>query len=264
MVFHSIAMNFHKHMISRKKQRNYFRQRWDNVFSHFDRFAKRTDAEHIHQIRVELKKINALLFLHENISGKLPKKTKQHARMMFRQAGAVRDAQVSSQLVRSHPGVPRSFFTEQRLTVATEAKILVRDVSDATDDLLLANANTWKKFRPIHFKDLRREIRKLIKKIHDYLYPRIKINRLHDARKEIKRLIYIAGIIKPADIVRLKINPKHYKTLEELIGKWHDVDFTLELIDEYLPATSASVRKLNRRSKQHIRKIRQAYAAMIK
>lgn len=249
-------------MLSKKRQHDYLRTRWDNAMIHYDQFAKRTNAEAIHQLRVEIKKINALLFLHNEVYRPVSKKTIRPLRKLFKQAGVIRDAQVSAHLMRDQKSVPKLFFSEQRKIVAAEANKLREMMNKHADEIMLTNVATWQQLRPIHFRDIARVIRKLQKKITTYFRPRIKLKQLHDVRKEIKRLVYICSTLKASDLTRLRFNPDKYKKLEHLIGEWHDTQCAAELLSQHSTASGSAVRRLRRKSDSLIGEVRKAWSTI--
>lgn len=246
-------------MLKKEKQREYFRERWDSIIVHFDRFAKRTNANDLHKVRVELKKIRALLYLHDVVHGKTAKKLLHPVRDLYKQAGLVRDAQVSAQLVRKHKGIQLDFFTEQRKTVAREAKKLVREMNIHADDLILTNLKIWRRFRDIRTHDVRKMIKRLRKEIDRHFLPKMNLPELHETRKMIKRLVYIYGMLPSSMASRINLAHDEYKKLEQLIGNWHDSGFTIGLIEEYAPHTDGSVRLLRNKQKKLLGAIRKQF-----
>lgn len=249
-------------MLSKKRQHNYLRTRWDNAMIHYDNFAKRTNAEAIHQLRVEIKKINALIFLHDEVYRSIPFKIIKPLRKLFKQAGMIRDAQISAHLIRDQKDIPQGFFSEQRKIVATEANKLRDMMNKHADEIMLTNAGTWQQLKPIHFSDIARVIRKLQKKIATYFRPRIKLKQLHYVRKEIKRLAYISGMLNASDLTRLLINPEKYRKLEHLIGEWHDAKCAAYLLRRYAPTARPAINKLKRKSDVLIGEVKNAWKAI--
>lgn len=246
-------------MISKRRQQHYFREQWGNIMHHFDRFAKRTDAEHIHQLRVNLKKLRALEFLQDEVHGNIAKKLHRPVRKLFRQAGKIRDAQVSAHLLRESGIRSARFFTQQKQIVAKEAKKLVRLVDDIGNQLVARNLETWKRIQPISDRQYGKVLRRLEKKITYWFVPRLRVKDLHDSRKEIKRLVYLHELLPGRIRDKINVNTAQYKKLEDSIGKWHDSIYAAELIQKNLPREPAVQRRLRRTASSSLKKIRQEF-----
>lgn len=249
-------------MLSKKRQHEYLRTHWDHAMIHYDHFAKRTNAEAIHQLRVEIKKINALIFLHDEVYKPKSKKSTRPLRKLFKQAGVIRDAQVSAHLVRDQKSVPKLFFSNQSKLVATEANNLRDFINKHADEIMLSNVAAWRQLKPIAYRDIARVIRKQQKKIATYFRPRIKLKELHFVRKEIKRLVYISSMLKTSDHTRLPADVEKYRNLEQVIGEWHDAECAAELLRKHSPSSASAIRRLKRKSKVLIGDMRKAWRAI--
>lgn len=219
-------------MLSKRKQQNYFRERCDSMLAHFDHFARRTNADDLHGMRVELKKIKALLFLHNKTASR-EKANDKLLRKIFRRAGFVRDAQVSAHLVRNANNIPPSFFAERRRLVADEAKKLNKLVVSHAGKLNAIIAKNWKKFHAIPKSELRTIVNKLEKQIRKVFYPKLNVSALHGIRKKMKKVVYFSGLLKKKGNKLFTYDTQRIKYLAELIGKWHDTTLAAEVLGNH-------------------------------
>jgi CHAD domain-containing protein len=220
-------------MLTKKRQQQYFRQRWENIMHHFGQFAKRTNANDIHKLRVELKKIRALIVLRESVGIRFSAHAKKLVRALFKQAGKIRDAQVSAQLVKQMGAGSADFFLHQRNAVEKESKRFVKLVSKHTDELIETNAAAWRKLSAIPFSDVKKYVGKTMRTLKKAYRPRLKQADLHESRKLIKRLVYLDSLLKEKDRKLLKQNIELLRNLEEEVGKWHDAVVTGDLLKDF-------------------------------
>lgn len=233
-------------MLTKQKQRNYFEERWNNAFVFFAHFAKKTNEHDLHRMRVELKKIKALLKLHEKLGGKAaPESGMKALQKVFSQAGDIRNAQVSAQLLKHHHGGSAKFFTEQRKQVAHKAKKFVSETEHNMGKLTELKMSIWKNFRNIPSNDLTRSFNRQLKKAGACFSPRLKVKELHNARKLIKRIVYTYNALNKKTAEQLHLNTDYLHNLENQIGKWHDVEVTQDLLKKQAPQQKAALTKLN-------------------
>ncbi|HTF03267.1 MAG TPA: CHAD domain-containing protein [Bacteroidia bacterium] len=244
-------------MLKKERQRNYFQERWHTVFVHFDQFAGHTNEHDLHKLRVELKKIKALLRLHEDMSGKLPAEREMKLlRDLFSQAGEIRNIQVSAQLVKKYKGGNTSFFTKQRKLVAEKAKEFVKDTRDNAGDLSELNATIWKNFRDISDRDILRWYKNKLRKLNSYFSPRLKTRELHQARKLIKRLTYTHRVLNSKLSGKLRLNTDYLHEIEALIGQWHDTVVALDLLRKQSPLHKTTLSKLAQQKQKLVEQVR--------
>lgn len=225
-------------MLTRKRQQNYFNARLESVLLNCQLYSKRARAENIHRIRVDLKKIRALLYLQEKTGSAVNTRSLKYIRKIFKQAGKIRDAQVSAALMKKMQMGTPAFFSHQREIVAGESKVFNALVSRHTDKLMKACARQRKSFRHISRQEINKLNRFIVKKLKPVYFPRLKLTELHESRKSIKRMIYLNSILKEKDNSRIKIDC--LRKLEESVGKWHDAIVTEKLVKQFSSGTRIS------------------------
>jgi len=225
-------------MLSKQRQQDYFSNRVESVLHNYEVFSKHTRAQNIHKIRVDLKKIRALLYLQKKTGGKPDQHATRYVDKLFRQAGKIRDAQMSAALVKKIHSGTTHFFARQRDIVAEESKIFHAMVSRHVDKLLVASSQQWKSFRDIPDRKIAGLDKSIVKKLKPVFIPKLIQRELHDSRKIIKRLIYINSILKANNGSR--INTDFFRKLEESVGKWHDAVVTEKLLRQHSPGKNIS------------------------
>lgn len=237
--------------LSKHRQQDYFRERWENFLQHYEQFARRTNAEDLHRMRVELKKIRAVFFIRKETQNNSLKDVALLVRKLFRMGGKIREAQVNAQLVKRAGTGSVEFFTAHRNAVAKQSKAFTRFVSRNADELIAVNTKAWKSLRSISGSKIRKLNKKLLNEVHAAFYPRLKIRELHEARKQIKRMVYLHGMLSGKDAATLDAPYDLLRKLEEETGKWHDIIVAKQLLRKF-PRAAKSNRVLEEKRKVHL------------
>ena len=211
-------------------------------------FSNKNEGEELHQIRLEIKKIKALLRLIHFIR----KKFKDHKyftkfRTIFRQTGNIRDTDLRKKLLHQYTQIQAPAFS--------------------------SNDHALKLFRnhlPKHLKavsKLEKIVGKEIKKVksHTYSLYLFKKNQelsdilseglsqkdLHGLRKLIKEAIYLTSMSKK----KREIDPFLIKS-SGLIGNWHDKKNLILWIRSHASKEKATIRTLQTESNRDIQTLR--------
>src|SRR5579862_4993322 len=85
--------------MKKKTGKAHFNELWDHMVAYLDSFLKGGDQEKLHQFRLQVKKLRALLLLFDNAQSKnkLSKDFKP-VKMIFKQGGIIREAYIHLQL----------------------------------------------------------------------------------------------------------------------------------------------------------------------
>src|SRR5450432_3680523 len=102
-------------MLSKARQRKYFDKRWESLYKHFGLFFISQNPEELHRMRVEIKKINALLFFVQ--AGE-----KNSLKKIFKHDGLIRNTQVNLQLITNYKIADNAFKKEQQQLLINESK----------------------------------------------------------------------------------------------------------------------------------------------
>src|SRR5262245_40066697 len=101
-------------MFKKEKQEEYFEKRSKGLQRHLHAFFKFMDPEEIHKVRVEVKKISALVnFLSDYSGQKKISDSFEPVKKMFKKAGQVRTAHVNLQLIKKYHLVNEKLRDEQ-------------------------------------------------------------------------------------------------------------------------------------------------------
>ena len=206
-------------MISKTKLSSYFLKRCNNITDSLSRFCEIREHEEIHKLRVEFKKIRALVSLVKecNKNSMIPREF-ESAKIVYRRAGVVRDAFIAHQqqgLVAANTSMKDDNFLKH-----------AADNFCMKEQLHLSVLNDWKitvreQFENVSNACVISYYRKWLSNLSEKFLS-IEEEELHECRKIIKRLMYLYPLMSEQIRQSLRINISYLDTLQEEIGKWHD------------------------------------------
>lgn len=206
----------------------YFAQRIKNLFNHLHDFELQGDEVSLHDLRVEMKKLRAVIkFLRQVYPGQKLKRPAHALRAIFQQAGEIREMQILEGWLQKNNFV----IIEQAYYPPEKLHALIRDFQRITEKLkedFNGIIDTVSKFvestneilAEQYFTNLNAQLESLCNKD----LPKTD---WHELRKLIKQRIYAYNWINHES----ENDDPHfsfYNKLQETIGLWHD----LELIKE--------------------------------
>jgi hypothetical protein len=235
-----------------KRILRYARKRFDNLETELTSYHRIPEVETLHRIRVEIKKIKALLLLIKYCTRKLKAhKTFLPLRTIFRKAGEIRQPEVFYKLLLLYQikGVQDEAVPNAKRTGRLSAafiKMIPAHVKTVSRQKKIVEKYAEKISRACIGKYVKR--RK--KDLRSELYPTLHLGRLHKSRKAMKEIIYLSGLRKGGR----KKQDKFYRELETLVGQWHDRQtLTFELIRN---KTTAEVKRLTNENEADIVRIK--------
>ena len=242
--------------MKKKTGKAYFNELWELMVAHLDSFLKTGDQEKLHQFRLQVKKLRALLLLLDAASpkSKLSKDFKP-VKGIFKQGGAIREAYINLQLSANY-GIKDEEF------VLNQVNAMERGINE--------------------FKVNAKKNLKTIKTVHELLEDKLgaidddSINEfyktqlgqidkgldaakfddlLHTCRTQIKTLLYNRKIAAKALEGKLNIDIDYLDKLQGRIGDWHDNTLAMDLfstLESVDKAIIARIKKEDTRLKKAI------------
>jgi CHAD domain-containing protein len=220
-------------MLTKKIQRRWLTEKEQRWLKELVVFDESRDEKALHRLRLEIKKIRALVELAKAQSGKRASGHLRGLKEMFRQAGVIRDA-----------GSQVRYLEERHLLSPEFRERQTRSIGLAGDEF----AGHIRQFRRKGKKASKR-IRMEVQSIHagriQQWYAREIIRTgilltgsvdplhgptggdegydpLHEARKKIKTLLYVQKLLPVEIAERIRLNTDYLDQLQEAIGQWHD------------------------------------------
>ena len=201
----------------------YFAQREKNLFNHLHDFELTGDEISLHALRVEMKKLRAIIkFLQSIYSKSRIKKPAQTLRAIFQKAGEIREYQIISQWLQKNNFI----IIEQAYFPAEQLKYLIKEFQqdieyykekfkEVIESITLFIENTNEILAEQYFIDINAQLEQLC-------YKDLPQTEWHKLRKLIKQRIYAYNWITHKT-EREDPNFSYYNKLQETIGLWHDL-----------------------------------------
>lgn len=206
--------------------KKYANHQFKSLVEHLESYREKKDLELLHKIRVDIKKIKAILLLtNDRVKGFKGHKSFIPFRTIFRRAGEIREPEVLTSLLLAYniPGIH-----DQSIDRSSE-KLALSFSNDVPSFTTIVNKQ-WLKLKS-HFgkvkrKDLVHYLKKTKRNIKAKLYPEPATDLIHKARKLMKEFMYLSQATRRSE---KKVN-QFYKTEVELIGELHDRQVLLNLL----------------------------------
>ena len=208
-------------MLSKKRQKKYLSKKEKKWLIQLHVYSESGDPEAIHQLRLNVKKVKAFVQMMKACSDKRIVRDLGPLKKMFRQAGKIRDAGNNIRLLSEFQGVSAE-YRQQQERLGKEAAIVFRERAEG------------------YRKKGKKAVRRLQADLHavrsqcikDWYASRlIKIgvlltasgDLLHEARKRIKELLYVQGLLPKALAGEIGLDKEYLDKLQDAIGNWHDM-----------------------------------------
>jgi CHAD domain-containing protein len=200
--------------------------------------ARTLGEKPVHQLRLDIKSIRALLELMEKISDKKTKgrATRRMLRPLFRKAGKLRTTALNLQLTQQYrSAVLMKFKQYLRKKQVVEGERLVKSLKsiepEKLDKLQKKNLSAVKKADNDELTAQAVEhLRELLAGVRGDLFDINVDETLHEIRRQLKRVRNIGQLLEEARVEHpFKEELRKVGRTYEKIGKWHD---TVDLINE--------------------------------
>ena len=191
--------------------------------AHLKGFLASGDQEELHQFRVQVKKLNAMLNLFEHTSRqrKLLKHFKP-VRKIFKHAGHIRDAHTSLQLSSRFELNNQAFEVNQQRIIA-EGTNEFREKGDIyIKDIKTAYKHLKKQLNRVDDSVIEAYYKKQLELIAANMETPKFTDDMHDNRKLIKILVYNHKLAEKAFNGSFHFNTGYLDELQKRIGEWHD------------------------------------------
>lgn len=239
-----------------KEFKRYTGKQFKSLFQHLKEFKKSKDVETLHDIRVNVKRIKAILqLLKFSDSDFKAHKAFIPFRTIFRRAGEIRDPEV-------HAGLLLKFnVTGVKKLGSDKNSILtfIKDIAALKENARVQIKKIKSMARKVSRKDLKKFLERQEKEIRSRLYPKPEMKEIHKVRKAMKSLVYLAEI----DSLIPKKTIAFYHKMEAAIGEFHDQQVVLGMLSDAPKGEDDTNRKIILRecrdSSERIKKLSQKF-----
>lgn len=211
----------------------YFAQRVKNLFNHLHDFELSADESALHDLRVELKKLRAVVkFLQQVYSKQKLKRTTHLLRTIFQDAGEIREYQLLLQWLRKYhlQVLEERFFPEQKLQdmisdFREQAPFYKNDLKEIVEQTSKLVAHTNSILAEQYFTDLHAQLQEKTR-------SDLPSAEWHDLRKLIKQWMYALNWVEPEEAAAKEPALAYFNKLQEQIGQWHDLEMVKEAFSQ--------------------------------
>jgi len=213
----------------------------DNFCQNHRSLIKKPTRKNIHQLRVAIKKIRAVLRLIERTSKGSFNKT-EHFEMfsaLFQSAGKVREAQVNGKLIKKYTDAEGLSYMNYLEDIESRAAEQLSEEARALNTLKLEvlNKELLKKARKVSDEDIRQEATKYIshnlKKVIQYSDD---LQKLHTVRKIVRTISVVLKYLSYDPSGTYNEANLYYVVdkLNDMIGEWHDGQVLVDSIRSFM------------------------------
>lgn len=223
----------------RSKTERYYLQREKNILRHLHEFETSVSETGLHNFRVELKKLRALLRFLQEVHGKQPvKKIRKAVDAVFQEAGILREQQLFVLWLHKNKlsKLKKSYADEHLLPQISGAlQKILKSIRKKLSAVLEQNRN----LAAGTAQDITEEYAaKLKHRIEKSLSQKPAEAEWHELRKLLKQWLYSVNWIEKQRSTSLSQLYRFSDLLQEAIGNWHDaihIHITLLTMKGHLP-----------------------------
>ena len=226
----------------------YIKRRIKRLKGLLNSFQKTQDQETLHRIRVEIKKIKAVLqLMHFNDKKLDERKEFLPFRKIFRACGKIREPYVSYSLAVKFGGKP--------LPQAPDCSELIqefrKDIPKYVRSVKEQKKHILKKAGDIQSLKYKKYLEKKETELEKMLVPKFRLRELHQVRKLIKEILSIMTIFSK----KQALNP-FFDDIADLIGNWHDKVIFIAKLKKKGSRRLALMKKLQQESRADLKELR--------
>ncbi|MDP4266455.1 MAG: CHAD domain-containing protein [Bacteroidota bacterium] len=220
-------------MLSKGKQNQYIRKRLNDLYSHFNLFIQTKNPEELHQMRLEVKRIKALLLFFEKClqTHRLTDDFKS-VRLIYKNAGEIRKIHINLLLVDKYKIADDVFINGQNEILSKLNNKFMSKKNLYEEIILKIQKKLSKDFENIEnnsvLKLYYKKLNSLIRLFSNEKYK----NNLHNCRSKVKELLYIYNALNKSFGKKLSLNINYLDQIQNAIGEWHDTTLIVELLKD--------------------------------
>lgn len=207
----------------------YIKDRLTSVKEHLEVYQKEKNPESLHRLRVEIKKIRAIVSFAKKVY-KQPYTTSKLL-PLFRLAGKIRELGIHLRQLSAMPGIP-----DDRIDTFKKEETLLEQQFIQNSPLYIENVNRFQEELSLPAKlpgkkTIRSYFEKKQEKANRQLQKKDRES-MHEFRKNTKQLMYVYTALPGKQQKRIALNKAEMNQWQEQIGQWHDTYSTIAFLSE--------------------------------
>ena len=209
-----------------KRLEEYTQSEIKSLINHLRNYRRQGKPDALHQIRVDIKKIKAVLAaINGCLKGFKAHKNFVPFRNIFRKAGNIREPDVLARML-SRYNLDETVDELMPGNVKRSATAFKSDIPRFIEVVKKSTKKLVAFSKQVHHDDFSSYLVNKKKEVKSQLYPRPKIAMLHKVRKGIKEVVYLSGLEDNGN----RREEKFYDEIQDVIGRWHDKRVLLDLL----------------------------------
>ena len=234
-----------------KRFEKFAQSQFKSLIKHLKNYYSSHESETLHQVRVDIKKLKAILrLINDCKKGFKAHKNFIPFRAIFRRADDIREPEVITGLLLKYQmdGIKDDL-------ILTNGRHSANAFESDIPNLIKTVKSRRHKLKP-YFKYVRRNefmryLRRKKRKVKSKLYPKPAMSIIHTIRKEIKEVIYLSVV----DGKSKKKEINFYGKTQDTIGQLHDKQVLLEFLKNKIDAGSTAQKTIKSECLSHKREI---------
>ena len=229
---------------------------WKKMKSHIKGFLTSGDHEQLHQFRVQLKKIKALLTLYEAESANKNLLTKfKPVKKVFKKAGEIRNAYINLKLADEYCLDDPDFISQQQAMLDNSTKKFVKHGKKHLKAIKKAHIGLQNNIYKVSDKKVLQFYNDKIEEIAQFFDHLTYTDDLHNARKNIKLLLHNQNTAAKALADKAIFNADYLDDLQDKIGTWHDHVLAIETLSKQGEAENEAIESIKKSNAELAKKI---------
>jgi CHAD domain-containing protein len=237
-------------MIKKKSLQVYLEKRFSQIENHLTTFSVTNNQEELHQFRVSVKKLKAMITLLERT---IPsKKIIGHfgpLKRIFKHAGEIRATYVELLLMKQYALKGKNYYMEQEKTIALKSKEFGKKKAQHLATLKRVKKRILSDVKGIHNKNIQHYIKKQLNDLDNYFSSEDDVNQYHKARMVLKNLFFNYSLFPEKLKVKLNLNQNYLNKLQDTIGKWHDTEIVMSHVAPNITSKNLKLDILKKRER---------------
>jgi CHAD domain-containing protein len=228
----------------------YIKKQFSSIKQNLQDYAKEKKQEQIHNLRVDIKKLRAILsFLNFiNNDKQLPKKIFSQ---LFTDARAIRENFINLTIFKTITHSPKLLYNFK-----VKDKVLKAQFSAKIPQYIKTVEKAEKKIKIPHYIPVSKEVKKYFNKLmrqSTLLFNnREDKNNIHRFRMKVKKMMYVYKTL-PAEMQKsVGINEAYMDKLQMNVGKWHDAYLAIICLEKNGLGSTVQITKLKQLEKRNL------------
>lgn len=197
-------------------------KRCDAIDAHMEDYCTTRDPEALHRLRVEVKKLQAMMVLIEACGGEGALHIKGFKKI-YKQAGRIREAHVNLDLLAKHHIDSPAIVQEQERTIKEESAVFCASRHAYRHDVHHGKHALYDRAFDIRKHQVVEFFKSRLLQLSAFFAPSfLNTGGLHETRKDVKNLLYIHALLPEGLAGDLHVHTAYLDALQDKIGQWHD------------------------------------------